>query len=350
MDCYASSDCEGLACGGVRGIQTMRRSRSLSSIGRKARPKVVSASEYFNVNGLPGAHAAAPKVLKGEPMYFGMEWKHASTRKKGPTKAIGKKPVVNELATEPPVAGSENSVSLAGASETTKLLWDMFYHGRFQSYEEFNSLVGDVDVSMTESDAIERSGVSIMHPARYFFSNPIHFYEEFYNFVGEELQKLDDEAIDTLSSQALVRRFFCADICSYEEFYALAGDGGLFDDEIVQPVPVPHCVRTFFCNPISSYEEYYNLAGPDAELDEAIHNAEDSMSVSLRSLFCKPIESYEEFYNLTAGEGNFDDEQVITVDTSLSPWTFFCKPLHSFQELYDLAGDSLDLLEAGQCF
>jgi len=74
------------------------------------------------------------------------------------------------------------------------------------------------------------------------------------------------------------------------------------------------------------------------------------MSVSLRSFFCKPIESYEEFYHLTAGEGHFDDEQMVTVDTCRHPWTFFCKPIHSFQELYDLAGDSLDLLEAGQCF
>merc|ERR1712160_213318 len=107
-----------------------------------------------------------------------------------------------------------------------------------------------------------------VHPischCRTFFSAEIHFYEEFYNLVGADAEKFDDEHREAMreKSTGVARHYFCKEINFYEEFYNIApGDQLQLDDDHLASIEVDGVMEKvnsvsshFYCKPIDSYE------------------------------------------------------------------------------------------------
>lgn len=217
---------ESAVCSGVRGMQRLRRSRSTShtSMGR-ARGKTVAAKEYFE------KHAVAMDLLKwsiakGEGLCIDDVNKMAMREELSKAKLDEK--VVSIATTEDethtPVKNDEAAVTRAECRH--------YYGQEIHSYEEFFNLIGN-DNEKFDDECIEEAASGNKCNSRTFFCREIESYDEFYNLVGGDHECLDDEfkRIESDVKSQPSRYFYGSEIHSYEDFFCLAGSDGQFDDE-----------------------------------------------------------------------------------------------------------------------
>jgi len=203
-----NSNMEEVACGGIRGVQQIRRARPGSRRVSKSAGSKVRAKKH-------GVQAVS--LLRS---LLDCSYQLAS--------------ISPLLATEhkdlPMHDNSNDDIADSGS------LHRYYYGQEIQSYEEFYNIVAGDD-EIFDDQHVGSIKTNYGEPRR-FFGKEIHFYEEFYNLTGGDEESFDDEQPKTMHRSqhrcrfASPRFFFSREIESYEEFHSIAGSNGQFDDEM----------------------------------------------------------------------------------------------------------------------
>jgi hypothetical protein len=288
-----------MPCGGIRGLQRMRRSRSTSRVaghggagGKPRRNKVPTAQEYFSKHMLDLDILLARDPLA--PLAPLKPLALAAALKKAVPAPVQQKQV------------AKCDVVQAKQQLAPTLRPRYFYGKAINSYEEFYNLVQGDDMKFDDEYL---AGVKSL--VRHYFGQAIYSYEEFYNLVQDDDTQFDDEYVPDVKNHC--RYYYGQEIHSYEEFYNLVGgDDAHFDDEHVEEFSAKASAsqsRCYFGKEICSYEEFYILVGGVHDVfDDEAAAMQLKQKKAVRSFYGREIQSYEELYHLAGAEAKFDDE------------------------------------------